>query len=57
MVCNLVDLDEAVRREIIDRFDHVNLNLSPEFAYQVPTTENLIAAIYDILKPTSARLI
>ena len=50
MVCDLVDLDEAVRREIIDRFDHVNLNLSPEFASNVPTTENLIAAIFDILK-------
>lgn len=52
MVCNLVDLDDAVRREIIERFDHVNLNLSPEFASHVPTTENLIAAIFDILKRT-----
>ena len=26
MVCNLVDLDEAVRREVLDRFDHENLN-------------------------------
>jgi 6-pyruvoyltetrahydropterin/6-carboxytetrahydropterin synthase len=52
MVCNLVDLDDAVRREIIERFDHVNLNLSPEFASNVPTTENLIAAIFDILKRT-----
>ncbi len=43
MVCNLVDLDEAVRREVLDRFDHVNLNLSPEFASEVPTTENLSA--------------
>ena len=50
MVCNLVDLDDAVRREIIDRFDHVNLNLSPEFASHVPTTENLSATIFDILK-------
>lgn len=52
MVCNLVDLDDAVRREIIDRFDHVNLNLCPEFASQVPTTENLSASIFDILKRT-----
>ena len=22
MVCNLVDLDDAVRREVLDRFDH-----------------------------------
>jgi 6-pyruvoyltetrahydropterin/6-carboxytetrahydropterin synthase len=50
MVCNLVVLDEAVRREVLDRFDHVNLNLSPEFASEVPTTENLSEVIYDLLK-------
>ncbi len=50
MVCNLVDLDEAVRREVLDRFDHVNLNLSPQFAAEVPTTENLSEVIYDLLK-------
>jgi 6-pyruvoyltetrahydropterin/6-carboxytetrahydropterin synthase len=50
MVCNLVDLDQAVRREVTDRFDHMNLNLSPEFASEVPTTENLSEVIYDLLK-------
>ncbi|HUI83430.1 MAG TPA: 6-carboxytetrahydropterin synthase [Candidatus Binatia bacterium] len=50
MVCNLADLDEAVRREILHRFDHVNLNLRPEFSSSVPTTENLSRLIYDILK-------
>lgn len=50
MVCNLVDLDETVRREVLDRFDHVNLNLSTEFASEVPTTENLSEVIYDLLK-------
>jgi 6-pyruvoyltetrahydropterin/6-carboxytetrahydropterin synthase len=50
MVCNLVELDSAVREEVLERFDHVNLNLSPEFAAQVPTTENLSVAIFDILK-------
>jgi 6-pyruvoyltetrahydropterin/6-carboxytetrahydropterin synthase len=50
MVCNLVDLDEAVRRDVIDRFDHQNLNTLPEFASRVPTTENLATQIYDILK-------
>jgi 6-pyruvoyltetrahydropterin/6-carboxytetrahydropterin synthase len=50
MVCNLVDLDGAVRREVLNRFDHVNLNLSPEFASEVPTTENLSAVIFDLLK-------
>jgi 6-pyruvoyltetrahydropterin/6-carboxytetrahydropterin synthase len=50
MVCNLVDLDQAVRRDVIDRFDHQNLNTLAEFANRVPTTENLAAVIYDILK-------
>jgi 6-pyruvoyltetrahydropterin/6-carboxytetrahydropterin synthase len=50
MVCNLADLDGAVQQQVLSRFDHVNLNLSPEFAAQVPTTENLSVAIFDILK-------
>lgn len=52
MVCDLVELDQTVRREILDRFDHVNLNMSREFASQVPTTENLSVVIFDILKRT-----
>jgi 6-pyruvoyltetrahydropterin/6-carboxytetrahydropterin synthase len=50
MVCNLVDLDGFVRAEILERYDHQNLNLAPEFAEQVPTTENLCIAIYKIMK-------
>jgi 6-pyruvoyltetrahydropterin/6-carboxytetrahydropterin synthase len=50
MVCNLVDLDKCVDREVVARFDLENLNMSPEFAASVPTTENLCAVIYDILK-------
>ena len=50
MICNLVDLDECVQREIIARFDVENLNMRPEFADSVPTTENLCTLIYDILK-------
>ncbi len=49
MVCNLVDLDTFVGREVLERFDHQNLNLLPEFASDVPTTENLCIRIYDIL--------
>jgi len=52
MICNLVELDDAVRREIIERFDHENLNVRPEFAEIVPTTENLSEAIFQILKQT-----
>ena len=50
MICNLVDLDMCVQREIVDRFDLENLNMRPEFADLVPTTENLCTVIYDILK-------
>ncbi len=50
MVCNLVELDDFVHHEILERFDHENLNTLAEFAQAVPTTENLCAAIYDILQ-------
>jgi 6-pyruvoyltetrahydropterin/6-carboxytetrahydropterin synthase len=50
MICNLVDLDGFVHREIIERFDVQNLNMLPEFAREVPTTENLCVVIHDILQ-------
>ena len=50
MVCNLVDLDGFVANEILDRFGHQNLNTLPQFADEVPTTENLCVTIYDILQ-------
>jgi 6-pyruvoyltetrahydropterin/6-carboxytetrahydropterin synthase len=50
MVCNLADLDSFVEREILDRFDRQNLNTLPEFRAQVPTTENLCVAVFDILQ-------
>jgi 6-pyruvoyltetrahydropterin/6-carboxytetrahydropterin synthase len=50
MVCNLADLDEAVRHTVLDCFDHQNLNMLAGFASLVPTTENLAEAIYNILE-------
>ena len=50
MVCNLVDIDECVGREVLERFDHANLNALSEFRGEVPTTEVLSVRIYDILK-------
>lgn len=50
MVCDLVELDDFVRREILERFDRENLNTLAEFAQAVPTTENLCAVIHDILQ-------
>ena len=50
MVCNLVDIDECVKAKVLERFDHQNLNLLPEFKDVVRTTENLCVCIYEILK-------
>ncbi len=50
MICNLADLDCFVHGEILERYDHQNLNRLSEFAVNVPTTENLCITIYDIVK-------
>jgi 6-pyruvoyltetrahydropterin/6-carboxytetrahydropterin synthase len=50
MVVNLMDLDRVVKSQIVERFDHRNLNTDPLFADQVPTTENLCRAVFDLLK-------
>src|SRR5437868_509398 len=50
MVCNLVDLDTFVDREVLQRFGHENLNCIEAFRSVVPTTENLCMEIYRVLK-------
>jgi 6-pyruvoyltetrahydropterin/6-carboxytetrahydropterin synthase len=50
MVINLVDLDSMVRTQVLDRFDHANLNLDPLFASQVPTTENLCREVFRLVR-------
>jgi 6-pyruvoyltetrahydropterin/6-carboxytetrahydropterin synthase len=50
MVINLVDLDSTLREVILERFDHTNLNLDPLFVNQVPTTENLCTAVFNLLE-------
>jgi 6-pyruvoyltetrahydropterin/6-carboxytetrahydropterin synthase len=49
MVINLVDLDRVVQSRVIERFDHMNLNLDPLFSKRVSSTENLTIAIFEIL--------
>jgi 6-pyruvoyltetrahydropterin/6-carboxytetrahydropterin synthase len=49
MVINLVDLDAVVCKQVLDRFDHANLNLDPLFASQVPTTENLCREVFNLV--------
>lgn len=55
MVLNMATLDSVVQTKILDRFDHMNLNLDPLFASQVSTTENLTIEVFntlfDALKP------
>ncbi len=50
MICNLVDLDDCVHREVVTKFDLENLNTVKEFANAVPTTESLCIVIFNILK-------
>ncbi len=43
-------LDQAVGREVLERFDRTYLNLDvPNFQGKVPTTENLCIEIYNLL--------
>ena len=50
MVVDMVALDQVVRTKVIGRFDHTNLNLDSVFQNQVPTTENLCRAVFDLLR-------
>jgi 6-pyruvoyltetrahydropterin/6-carboxytetrahydropterin synthase len=49
MVVDLAALDETVHEQVVERFDHANLNLDPLFADRVPTTENLCQVIFNLL--------
>jgi 6-pyruvoyltetrahydropterin/6-carboxytetrahydropterin synthase len=45
-VADLAALDRLVHCEIVEAFDHRNLNVDvPDFAGSVPTTENLVAVV------------
>ena len=50
-VYDLKVLNEIIKNEIIERFDHKNLNLDTvEFKRLNPTAENIAKVIYDILR-------
>jgi 6-pyruvoyltetrahydropterin/6-carboxytetrahydropterin synthase len=56
-VINLVDLKEILNREVIDVFDHRHLNKEvPEFASQIPTSENIAISIWKRVAPQVNRL-
>jgi 6-pyruvoyltetrahydropterin/6-carboxytetrahydropterin synthase len=54
MVCNLAELDAFARTNLLDRFDHANLNTLDCFANKVSTTENLSMEIYRIFQNFTA---
>jgi 6-pyruvoyltetrahydropterin/6-carboxytetrahydropterin synthase len=54
MVCNLADLDGFARENLIERFDHTNLNTLDCFQNAVSTTENLSIEIYRIFQRFTA---
>ncbi|OFZ61082.1 MAG: 6-pyruvoyl tetrahydrobiopterin synthase [Bacteroidetes bacterium RIFCSPHIGHO2_02_FULL_44_7] len=50
-VMDLKGLKQIISDEILERFDHRNLNLDcPEFANLIPTTENIAIVIWNILR-------
>jgi len=50
-VMDFGDLKKIINREILERFDHKNLNLDTGFFdQQNPTAENLIRVIYQLLR-------
>ena len=50
MICSITDLDDVVHREIVDRYDHKNLNEDiPEFADRVTTSEIVVQEIFNRL--------
>lgn len=51
-VMDLKLLSDLVKEEILNRFDHKNLNLDTvEFATLNPTAENIVVVIYNLLRP------
>lgn len=50
MVCDLAELDEFARREVVERFDLTNLNLDGAFEKVVPTTENLCMEVFRVFR-------
>ena len=50
-VYDMKSLADLIKSEVEDRFDHKNLNLdTSEFADLIPSTENLVIVIYNILR-------
>lgn len=50
-VMDMKILSKITNEEILDRFDHKNLNLDTEYFHELnPTAENIAVVIYDLLR-------
>lgn len=50
-VMDLKILSDIIKEEVLNRFDHKNLNLdTKEFAVLNPTAENIVVVIYDLIR-------
>ncbi len=50
-VMSLAALSDIIREEVLEKFDHKNLNLdTPYFRNINPTAENIVKVIYEILR-------
>lgn len=50
-VIDLKELKELIQAEVIERFDHKNLNLdTDEFKELIPTAENICVVIFNLLR-------
>lgn len=55
-VVDLKELKDILNREVLDALDHRFLNKEvPEFAKQIPTTENIAIAVWQRLEPKLQR--
>ena len=51
-VMDLKLLSDLINREVLEKFDHKNLNLDvKEFKDLNPTAENIVVVIYNLLRP------
>jgi len=51
-VMDLKVLSDLVNEQVLERFDHRNLNVdTEEFRQLNPTAENIVVVIYDLLRP------
>lgn len=50
-IIDLKTLSDIIHDEVLERFDHCNLNLDcPEFSDLIPTVENIAVVIWNLLK-------